>query len=304
MAAELGVPHFTDHAAMLDAVKPDGAIIASPNALHVAMGLDCVQRRIPMLVEKPIAPTVADAARLVAAATGAGVAVLVGHHRRHNPIIATARAAVRAGRIGRVTAVTALSLFKKPDGYFDMAWRREPGGGPILINLIHNIDDLRFICGEIVSVQALTSNATRGFPVEDTAAVAFRFADGGLGTALLSDTVAAPWAWELTSGENPFFPPPQDQPCYLIAGTEGSLVLPRLELWRYGAAPGWQAPLSHERLAIGEADIYARQLQHFCRVIRGAEPPLIDGADGARTLAVIEAVHRAAQTGQPVTLPA
>src|SRR5258708_28839641 len=126
MAAELGVAHFTDHAAMFDAVKPDGAIIASPNALHVAMGLDCVQRRIPMLVEKPIAPTVADAARLVAAATGAGVAVLVGRPRPHNPIIATARAAVRAGRIGRGIAVTALSLFKKPDGHFDMALRREP----------------------------------------------------------------------------------------------------------------------------------------------------------------------------------
>lgn len=302
LADEHAVPHFADHAAMLDAIRPDGAVIATPNALHVAMGLACVARGVATLVEKPIADTVAAAATLVDAAARAGVPLLVGHHRRYNPVIEAARSAVRGGRIGRVTAVTALSLFQKPDVYFDMAWRREPGGGPVLINLIHNIDDLRFICGEIASVQALTAHAARGLPVEDTAAVAFGFVDGALGTALVSDAVAAPWAWELTSGENPFFPPPHDEPCYLIAGTEGSLAVPQLALWRYPGAKGWQAPLARERLAAVPADSYIRQLAHFCRVVRGQEAPRIDGADGARTLAVVEAVHRAAATGRPVEL--
>jgi predicted dehydrogenase len=209
---------------------------------------------------------------------------------------------VRGGAVGRLTAVTALSLFQKPDGYFDVAWRRETGGGPVLINLIHNIDDMRFIADEIVSVQALTSNAARGFPVEDTAAVVFGFADGALGTATLSDTVAAPWAWELTSGENPFFPPAQPENCYLFAGTAGSLTVPRLDLWRYSDAPGWQAPLGRVRQDVTPGDPYVRQLEHFCRVIRGVEAPLCDGADATRTLAAAQAVHRAAATGRPVLL--
>lgn len=302
LASAHGAPCFADYDAMLDAIKPDGAIVATPNALHVATGLACLARGIVPLIEKPIAETVAAATRLVEAAARAGLPLLVGHHRRHNPIIETARKLVRGGAIGRLTAVTALSLFQKPADYFDVAWRREAGGGPVLINLIHNIDDLRFIAGEIASVQALTSRAVRGFPVEDSAAIVLGFADGALGTATLSDAVAAPWAWELTSGENPFFPPAQPENCYLFAGTEGSLAVPRLALWRYQAATGWQAPLTCDIQPVPAADIYARQLAHFCRVIRRTEAPRIDGADATRTLAVTLAVHQAAETGRPVLL--
>ena len=82
-----------------------------------------------------------------------------------------------------------------------MAWRRSRGGGPILINLIHEIDLIRFVCGEIASVQAFTSNAVRGFEVEDTAAVLLRLTNGALATDSLSDTAVAPWTWDLASGE-------------------------------------------------------------------------------------------------------
>ena len=115
------------------------------------------------------------------------------------------------------------------DDYFDVAWRREPGGGPILINLIHDIDNLRFIAGEIAAVQAVTSSARRGFAVEDTAAALLRFRDGALGTVVLSDTVAAPWSWELTAGERTSYSYPQTgQDCYLFAGTNGALAVPSL----------------------------------------------------------------------------
>src|SRR5450432_4209471 len=201
LATAQGYRYFSDYRAMLDTVRPEGAIIASPNALHASMGLDCAQRGVNILVEKPIAESLAAAQSLAAAAERAGVALLVGHHRRYNPIIEKAREIVRGGGIGRLTAAVALWLIRKPDAYFDVAWRREPGGGPVLINLIHDIDDLRFICGEIASVQAVTSSAVRGFAVEDTAAITLCFADGAIGTATLSDAVPAPWSWELTSGE-------------------------------------------------------------------------------------------------------
>ena len=85
-----------------------------------------------------------------------------------------------------------MATWLKPDSYYEQAWRRQPGAGPVLINLIHDIDLLRFLIGEVDSVQAITSNAVRGFEVEDTAAVIMRFACGALAT--LWRTSWARWA--------------------------------------------------------------------------------------------------------------
>jgi len=303
VAKSHSVPHFADYRDMLDSVKPDGAIIASPNSLHAPMGLACAERGVHLLVEKPLADTLAAAQALAAAADRAGIALLVGHHRRYNPIIEKAREIVRGGGIGRLTTVVALWLICKPDGYFDVAWRREPGGGPVLINMIHDIDDLRFICGEIASVQALTSSAIRGFAVEDTAVVALRFADGALGTVNLSDTVPAPWSWELTSGESPVYPR-QRESCYLFSGTEGSLAVPKLEMWRYRGEKAWNAPLVKETIDVVAQDPLTLQMRHFCEVIRGEATPRITGSDAARTLATTLAVNDAARSGKAMELKA
>lgn len=302
VAEKAGVPWFADHRVLLDRERPDAVIVATPNVLHVPVSLDFIAAGIPVLVEKPIADTVEDARRLSAAAQAAGVPLLVGHHRRHNPVIRRARRLVRDGALGRLVSATALATFLKPDRYFDPAWRRQQGGGPVLINLIHEIDLLRFVCGEIAAIQAVTSNAVRGFAVEDTAAVVVRFAGGALGTITLSDTAASPWSWDLASGENPAFFKPPDVETHFICGTEGSVTLPRLNLWRYPGARGWHEPIAASPVAIDAADPYAEQLRHFAAVICGTEEPVISGVDATRTLEATQAVLAAAQTGQSVTL--
>ncbi|WP_314954959.1 Gfo/Idh/MocA family oxidoreductase [Bradyrhizobium cosmicum] len=295
-----GVPCYADHRALLAQEKPDGLVIASPNTLHLPMALDCAEAGVPALIEKPVTETVAAAQRLCAAVRRTGVPMLVGHHRRHNPIIKAARDTVAAGRIGQLTAVVGLWLLKKPDDYFEVAWRREQGGGPLLINLIHDIDNLRFISGEIVEVQALTSNKVRGFAVEDTAALLLRFANSALGTVTVSDATPAPWSWELTAGENTVYPR-QDQPCYVFAGTEGSLSVPTMELWSYPQRAGWHAPLSRNPVERAGADPLVEQLRHFLAVIAGREQPLVSVEDAMGTLAVVEAVGEAARTGHAIS---
>ena len=302
-ADEWNLPHYADLEAMLDEVSPEGVINATPNSLHVPLSLTCVKRGIPVLVEKPIADTLDTALALADASEAAGVPVLVGHHRRHNPIVRKAREIIRSGALGRLTAVSATWLVRKPDDYFEVAWRREEGGGPILINLIHDIDNLRFIAGDIAAVQGMTSSARRGFAVEDTAALLLRFRDGALGTVMLSDTVAAPWSWELTSGERTSYSYPRTgQDCYLFAGTEGGLAVPSLRLWRYEGAPGWQSPLPEERLAVEEADPIRVQAGHFADVVRGRAEPLITARDAARTLEATLAVAKAAAASGEVAL--
>lgn len=155
-AKALGVPCFADLETGLQAVRLDGVVIATPNQLHDPNGLLAVQAGLPMLLEKPISDNVDSALKLVEAGEKAGVPILVGHHRRHSPLTQTARVIVQSGRLGKITAVNGLCLFLKPRDYFEGpgSWRREPGGRVVLINLIHVIDDLRNICGDIIGVQA------------------------------------------------------------------------------------------------------------------------------------------------------
>lgn len=302
-AASIGVPCHDTLASLLAAEKPDGILIATPNQLHEAHGLAAIAAGIPVLVEKPIADTVQAAERLVAAAETAGVPLLVGHHRRHNPMIRRAKAMIEAGRLGRLVAAHANFWLYKPDAYFDVAWRREPGAGPVLLNLIHDIDLLRDLCGEIASVQAALSNAIRGHEVEDTGAVLLHFANGALGTVTISDTIPAPWSWEQTTGENPAYPR-ANEACYHIGGTHGSLAIPTLELWSNEAERSWWQPLRAERVHAADADPLRLQIAQFAAVIAGREPPLVSGREGLATLRVIDAIQTAAQTGQKVSLPA
>jgi predicted dehydrogenase len=290
---------------LLDAVRPDGAIVVTPNRLHVAHGLLCIERGIPVLVEKPVAETPEGGEQLAASAERADVPVLVGHHRRHNPILETARDVVASGRLGRIVAANLTWLARKPDSYFDVTWRREPGGGPVLINMIHEIDALRFVLGEIVAVRAMSANAARGFPVEDTAAIIVRFASGAFGTVLLSDATEMPWNWELTSRENPIYPR-QPAECGVIAGTEGSLSIPGLELWSHAERPGtergWTASMVRGRLPFTPDDAYRRQLRHFGCMIRREEMPRVSARDATNTLAVCLAILESAHSGLETVL--
>jgi predicted dehydrogenase len=302
-AVQLGVRWYAAAVDLLDDVKPDAAVIATPNETHRDMAIECIDRGIPVLLEKPIAASLEDAAAILAASDRKRIPILIGHHRRCNPIIRRARAAISDGLLGRLTIASVLYAFHKPPEYFKADWRRRPGGGPVLINLIHEIDLIRHLCGEIESVQAFTSSAIRGFEVEDTAAVSLRLTSGALVNVSLSDTVVAPWSWDLAAREFASFPPqPVPVQTHFLCGTEGSLSLPTLEHWSYRSAKSWLLPISREAMAIERADPFAEQLHHFYGVIQNEEAPLVTPADATRTLTATLAVREAARTGRTVRI--
>lgn len=301
LAGNADAPWYRTLDELLAAGTLDGVIVATPNALHLTHALPCIAAGIAVLVEKPIATTVADGLRLADVSEHHDVPMLVGHHRRHSPLLAAARAILADGLLGDVVAVTASTMFAKPDDYFEAAaWRREAGGGPILINLIHDVDALRMLLGEVVSVQAVASNRVRGFPVEETVAVTMRFSSGALGSLLLSDTAAAPLSWELTAGEDPVYPRHEDRDCYVIAGTRGSLGIPTMRLLTFDGAPSWHRPLRASVSGVLPADPLSRQLEHFCAVIRRDADPLVSGRDAVETLRVTLAIAEASRTGRAV----
>lgn len=301
VAAEYGAPWFASLEEALATHRPDGVIVATPNQMHLQNGMDCIAAGLPVLVEKPLCDSVADAERLVAAAAAAEVPLLTGHHRRHNPLMQKARDLIRDGAIGTPVVANAMFWLFKPDDYFDVAWRREKGAGPVYLNLIHDVDNLRCLLGEVAAVTARESNALRGNAVEETAVILLEFASGLLATVSVCDATVAPWSWEMTTGENPAYPR-ADEHCYLIGGTHGSLALPSLALRTARGERGWYTPFEVERISVADEDPLARQITQFARVIEGLEDPLVSGREGLETLRVTEAVKQSAATGVRVTL--
>jgi predicted dehydrogenase len=294
-----GVAWFPEHGALLEATRPQGMVVATPNATHVAIAEECMAFGTPVLVEKPLADRLDDAARLVHLERSSGVPVLVGHHRRHNPVLQRAREWIAEGRLGQVVNAVALACVFKPASYFELAWRREAGGGPVLINLIHDVDMLLYLLGPARAAQAAAANQVRGFAVEDTAATLLEFQGGTLATLSVSDTAASPWNWDLCAGEQPQYPR-QPVQSHFFMGTQGSLSLPDLSLWRYPGQPHWHQELLREQRVVHHRDPYDAQLEHFLAVITSREAPLCSALDGWKTLEATLAILEAARTGARV----
>lgn len=302
LAENHGAPLLADVAAMV-AERPDGVVVATPNETHVEITLALVGAGIPVLLEKPVASSVAEAASLRAFLRGCDVPVLVGHHRRHNPIIQAARRHVSGGAFGRLVLASVTCALLKPTSYFGAGWRSQPGvGGPMLINLIHEVDLMRHLFGEVASVTALAHNRERGQGVEDTAGVVVAFRDGGLATFAISDAAAGPWAWDLTAGENLARFPSHATVSHLLAGTRGGLSLPDLAVWMHRGEPRWETEMERHVIQVEKADSYERQLIHFGDVVTGRDVPVCPVEDALRSLAVIEAAAASARHGRAVTL--
>ena len=302
-AAKAGVPLYKSLDELFAKGRPDGVIVATPNKLHLENGLSCIAAAVPMLLEKPVTATVSEAETLVEAADKAGAKILIGHHRAHSPIMARARQLIAEGRLGKLVAVMGSAVFFKPDSYFnDAPWRREIGAGPILANMIHEVHNLRMLCGDIVAVQAISSRAMRGFAVEDTVAITLRFANGALGSFMLSDTAACARSWEQTSQENKAYATYTDEDCYVVTGTLGSLSIPTMRLKTFASIDerSWYNPMHASVGEMTRADPLTLQLEHFGRVVRGEATPTVSVRDGLQNLRITEAIVEAALTGATV----
>ncbi|MEL7274413.1 MAG: Gfo/Idh/MocA family oxidoreductase [Pseudomonadota bacterium] len=292
---------FPSLEAMLLDADVSGVILATPTPLHVQQARLCIDAGVPVLIEKPISVSAQEAAPIVALAEEKNVPILVGHHRRHNPIIRKAWQIIASGALGEVRAVQATCWFYKPDPYFAEApWRTKKGAGPISVNLIHDVDLLRHLVGDVKTVQAVAAPSARGFENEDVAAAVLHFQNGAVGTITVSDSIVAPWSWEHTAAEYPVYPVTPEN-CYQLGGSKASLSVPDLRLWQHeGGGQDWWTPIGATSQIRESADPLINQIAHFAAIIQGQEKPLVSGREGLRSLQVVEAIQRAADSGQAV----
>ncbi|SEI20086.1 Predicted dehydrogenase [Rhizobium tibeticum] len=303
LAQSINVPCLPDTSALVESRLAQSAIVATPNETHLPIAAILLRAGLPVLLEKPVAESVESALRLIELVDVTDVPLLVGHHRRYNPVVCAAYEAIQGGALGHLVMGTVTNSLAKPANYFEPVWWRTPGaGGPLLINLVHEIDLLRHFFGEVANVQALVSNERRRFQVEDTAAVCLTFADGGLATLCISDAAVGPWSWDLSAGENPARFPANEVSAHYYAGSRGGLSLPDLRLWKPPGEPDWTCALVPETLPYKPADTYSQQLLHFAELVRKGGQPRVSARDATANIIVLDAIAKAAMMGQTMAV--
>ena len=184
----------------------DGVVISTPTVLHHKNALSALDLGFDVLIEKPISANVSQAEEIKKLANKKKCMVLVGHQRRFNPLVIKAKEIISENKIGIVVGLSGVWALRKDKEYFVPDWRKKITAGPVITNLIHDIDYLRFIFGEITEVSAFSSNNINNFEKEDIISTNLKFEQGLIGNFLISDSGTSPWSWETGTGENIYLP--------------------------------------------------------------------------------------------------
>ncbi len=291
-----GVSWTTDIEALLTRTDIDAVTITTPSGLHAAQALAALAHGKHVLVEKPIALSVADANAVVAEGRRRGRLVATISQRRFEPVIRALHDAVAAGAFGRISLIVAEGLFHRPQSYYDSgAWRGTVAldGGVLMNQAIHMVDLLRWMGGPIDSVVAHVATLGHRMESEDTASVSLRFTSGALG-AIIATTCATP-----------------EFPVQLrIYGDAGHVrivgedpvewVLPGIE----PPVPGEQTEGDSARSATWGTNAigYVRQYSDFIAAVRGDRPPAVTGEDGRNAVEVVVAACESSRTARLVVI--
>src|SRR5437899_2187225 len=291
LCREYGGTPYHDFDAFLQHRPMDLVVIGSPSGLHAAQGIAAATHGLHVLTEKPIEISTARADNLIEAAKQSKVQLGVIFQDRMKPQILQLKNWLDQGLLGKPLFVDArVKWYRPPEYYANSRWRGTlalDGGGALINQGVHTVDLLLWLLGDVVRVEARTGTLLHKIEAEDTAAAILEFASGALG--VLHATTAA----------YPGYPRRVE-----IAGTEGTVILEHDRIiaanLRNAAAAIESAPLD-ENLSSSTATVsdfrgHQSVLEDFLQAIQQNRAPACDGIEGRRSLALIEAIYRAAKT--------
>src|SRR5580693_1457147 len=293
LCREHGGSPYQDFAAFLAHRPMDLVMIGSPSGLHAKEGIAAAQRGLHVLTEKPIDITAARADALIEAAKQSHVKLGVMFQDRVKPDIQRLKKWIDQGSLGKILLVDArVKWYRPPEYYGKSKWRgtmKLDGGGALMNQGVHTVDLVLWTVGDVSRVQSRTTTALHKIESEDTAIALLEFANGALGT--LQATTAA-------------FPGYQRR--VEITGTEGTVILEHdriiaLDLRNPAAAePASEAPtdtnLSASSATVTDIRGHQRILEDFLNAIRTNGKPICDGAEGRKSVALVEAIYRASRS--------
>jgi predicted dehydrogenase len=311
-AAQYGARAFTDVDDLLRDSTAEAVVIATPHPLHAEAAIRSCEAGRHVLVEKPMAVTVADCDAMIAAARRAGVTLGVVSQRRFFKPVLRMKQAIDAGKIGLPALGVALMFNWRDEAYYRSdPWRGrwDAEGGGVLVNQApHHLDLLQWFMGPIESIHGDWANINHPtVEVEDTAVATVRFRGGGLGSIVVSLSQRPGLFSKVhvhgTSGASVGVE--TDRGATFVAGVSGIAEPPLNDLW---TIPGEESLLAEfqvadrARFAAVDATMHyhALQVADFLGAIVEGRPPLVTGEDGRIVVAMFEAIYRSGREGRSV----
>ena len=276
--------------------KPlDAVAIGTPSGVHAAQAIEAAQRGLHVLVEKPVDVTTPRVDALIAAADRAGVTVGVFFQDRLKPDVKRLKELVDSGTLGTpVLAAGRVKWYRPPAYYADSRWRGTwalDGGGAVMNQAIHTVDVLQWLMGDVRTVSARAAARLHPIEVEDTAVAVLEFASGALGVL------------EATTSVYPGYPRRVE-----ITGSEGTAVLEGdtlisldLRSQPSSSVSKHAAPtVSESTPVVADASAHQRIVEDFVDAIRTDRAPACDARAGRKSVAIVEAIYRAAKEGRVI----
>jgi predicted dehydrogenase len=313
-AAEFGCRWHGDAARMLRREKPDFVTVATPSGAHLPAVLAAARQGVHVICEKPLEISLKRIDRMIAACDKAGVTLGAIFPQRFNPVVRTVHDAAADGRFGALAVAASYVPWWRDDAYYGPGrWQGTKaldGGGALMNQSIHGVDALQWIVGatmpdlaagenpveSVVALTAVRSHDPARLEVEDTCVAILRFRNGALGQLLAATSLF-----------------PGQMRRFLFGGRAGTaeILEEQIVAWqfrepaaeddairtRHGAASGTSGGAA-DPMAINYA-CHTRNFEEFLAAIRAGRRPPLDGLEGRKAVAIIEACYKSARTGRP-----
>lgn len=293
------VKEYTDYKEMLKNEKLDLIAIATESGKHAKIAIDCINAGCNVIIEKPIALSLADADAIIKAAEKNNVKVCANHQNRFNKSIKKMREAVETNKFGKMFYGTAHIRWNRGKEYYEQAsWRGtwEQDGGCLMNQCIHNIDLLRWMMGdEIDEVVAMTDKLNHNYlECEDLGLAIIKFKNGSYGTI---------------EGTTDIYPKNLEETLYLFGskGTAkaGGSSVNKIEVWKFEDGEDEQQVINeyqevHKNVyGLGHTPLYADMIN----AVKTNTNPLVDAYAGKRALELVLAIYLSAKENKPIKLP-
>lgn len=292
------VRFYTDYRKMLSEAKPELVSVATDSGVHAEIALACMDSGAHVLVEKPMAMSLADADEMIRRARERGVTLGVCHQNRFNRAVQKMREAVESGQFGRLYHGTIQVRWHRQKDYYDQgAWRGtwDQDGGCLMNQCIHGIDLLRWMLGdEVIEVTAYTAQLAHPYiQAEDLGLALVRFKSGAYG--MIEGTV--------NCFEDDF------EETLALFGERGmarvgGVATNIMDIWRFAGENEEEVKKAYSEQG---DNIYggghALVFRDVLAAIREGREPYIDGAAGRRALELVLAIYASSKLGHAVSLP-